>query len=164
MIDIAVVGEQLHGLGSVFRRKINADMVTTYHTVLDRKLDETQFIDACMSILEHETSFPSPAHILRYGSSWSRHRSEVGEPYIEGMRLESYCDKIQSDGDLPESRAQFKDVVERLEYEDAVIVNGGKPPETGDDNRLLGWIQTVAAKAESNLAEIAELERARHGG
>lgn len=38
MLDITVVGEQLHGLGSVFRRKINADMVTTYHAVLDRRL------------------------------------------------------------------------------------------------------------------------------
>ena len=108
MIDITVVGEQLHGLGSVFRRKINADMVTTYHNVLERRLDEEQFIAACMSIMEHETTFPAPSQILRYGTSWSRHRSELGEPYVEGVRLSEYLDQIQGSGPLPPSEGSHR--------------------------------------------------------
>lgn len=160
MIDITVVGEQLHGLGSVFRRKVSADMVTAYHNVLDRRIGEDEFVESVMGIMEHETSFPAPSLILQYARSWSRNRWELGEPYVYETRLGEFLDQLEGKGPLPATESQFANMVERLEYEDAVVTAGEPPIGQGEDD-LLHWIQGIAEKAEGNLAKIAEMDAAK---
>lgn len=115
-----------------------------------------------MGILEHETSFPAPSHILSYARSYSRNKLELGEPYIGETALVEMLDQIEAKGPLPPSEMQFSNMVERLEYEDAVVTAG--PPPIGQEGELLKWIQGIATKAEGNLAKIRKMDAARKKG
>lgn len=157
--DVAV---GLNVLASAYRRKLSAEMTLVYHRVLHRYLTPEQFEDAVNSVLEHEKTFPAPALLLTYGRASSRNRHERGEPYVDDTPLRSLLDQVQDRGlPLPPTEAQFKGTVERLEYEDAVVTQGIPKTNGVDDDGILKGIQLIAARAEGNLAKIAELEKAR---
>ena len=156
---IETVSVQLHGLAAVFRRKVTTDMISTYHKILARHVDDASFVWACEYVLEHEALFPPPSLLLRLSRETLRNRNQIGEAFIRGVKpdvsLREYLDGIEGRGLMPARDDNFADVTERLVYEEAVETHPRKP---GED--LLAYVQRLSARATEHLAKLREREEA----
>jgi len=160
---IETVSVQLHGLAAVFRRKVTTDMISTYHKILAKHVDDASFVRACEYVLEHEALFPPPSLLLRLSRETLRNRGQIGEPFIRGLKpemsLRDYLDAVESRGSLPARDDAFVDTTERLVYEETVETHPQKPSESDQT-----YIQRLSSVAVNHLARLREKEQARKAG
>lgn len=160
MLTTETVAVQLAGLATLFGRRIGPERIAAYHRVLERRMNDEEFVGACSWLAENgEAKIPTPQELLKLGKQSLRDRHERGTPVV---RIAEDFDLTLTEifGTLEQGKTVylgdydgFSDRIERLEYEDAASQTERQPGE-----HPIAYARRIAMKADAAMSRIRAMQ------